>query len=60
MKIKKAIITAASRTQRHIPLQTVIDRDGHPRSVLSLLLDEIAGTGIKETALVVSPGDEDL
>ncbi|MFP6905154.1 MAG: sugar phosphate nucleotidyltransferase [Verrucomicrobiota bacterium] len=60
MKIKKAIITAASRTQRHIPLQTVIDRDGHPRSVLSLLLDEIADTGIKETALVVSPGDEDL
>ena len=28
MKISKAVITAAGRRQRTLPLQTLIDRDG--------------------------------
>ncbi|MBA2646274.1 MAG: UTP--glucose-1-phosphate uridylyltransferase, partial [Pyrinomonadaceae bacterium] len=28
MKITKAVITAAARNQRTLPLQTLVDRDG--------------------------------
>ena len=60
MKIKKAVITAANRDQRHIPLQTIIDREGEPRTVLAMLLDELAAAGITSAAVVVSPGDDAL
>jgi UTP--glucose-1-phosphate uridylyltransferase len=36
MKITKAVITAAARKQRALPLQTLIDRDGAEKSVLSI------------------------
>ncbi len=35
MKIRKAVITAAGRQQRTLPLQTLTDRDGQDKSVLS-------------------------
>ena len=60
MKIKKAIITAANRAQRHLPLQTIIDREGEARTVLAMLLDEVVLAGISQVAVVVSPGDEVL
>ena len=58
MKISKALITAAGPNQRSLPLQTVIDRDGTERSVLAIILAEVARAGVEEIAVVVSPGDE--
>jgi UTP--glucose-1-phosphate uridylyltransferase len=58
MKITKAVITAAGPKQRTLPLQTLIDRDGVEKSVLGILLDEVAGAGVEEICVVVSPGDE--
>ncbi|MBM3190607.1 MAG: UTP--glucose-1-phosphate uridylyltransferase, partial [Chloroflexi bacterium] len=49
MKITKAIVTAASRRQRALPLQTLIDRDGVEKSVLSVLVEEVLRSGIEET-----------
>ena len=60
MKIHKFVITAANRNQRHLPLQTIIDREGTPRTVLAMLLQEVAAAGISEVAVVISPGDEAL
>jgi UTP--glucose-1-phosphate uridylyltransferase len=58
MIIEKAVITAASPTQRNLPLQHLIDRDGQDRTVLALLIDEASRAGMKEVAVVVHPGDE--
>lgn len=59
MKIRKAVVTAAGRGQRRLPLQEVVDRDGRARSVLRILCDEISDAGIDQVAVVVRPGDED-
>jgi UTP--glucose-1-phosphate uridylyltransferase len=58
MKITKALITAAGRRQRNLPLQTLIDRDGVERSVLHILLNEVVQAGIEAIGVVVRPGDE--
>ena len=58
MKIHKAVITAAAPSQRTLPLQSLIDRDGHERTVLRILLDEVRRAGIDEIAVVIPPGDE--
>jgi UTP--glucose-1-phosphate uridylyltransferase len=58
VNISKAVITAASRRQRHLPLQTLVDRDGKPKSALAIILEEIEGAGVEEIAVIVSPGDE--
>ena len=58
MKISKAVITAAGRRQRTLPLQTLIDRDGIEKSVLTILIEEIVRAGINEIGIVVRPGDE--
>lgn len=59
MRIAKAVITAAGRNQRTLPLQTLIDRDGAEKSVLGILVEEALSAGIEEVAVVVAPGDED-
>jgi UTP--glucose-1-phosphate uridylyltransferase len=59
MKITKAVITAAGKGQRHLPLQTLIDRDGQQKSVLSVLIEEVTRAGINDTCIVVHPDDED-
>lgn len=59
MRIPKAVITAAGRNQRTLPLQTVIDRDGRAKTVLDILIDEAIRAGVEEVAVVVAPGDED-
>ena len=41
MHITKALITAAGRRQRTLPLQTLIDRDGIEKSVLRILVEEV-------------------
>lgn len=58
MNIQKAVITAAGRQQRTLPLQTVTDRDGVEKSVLSVLVEEVLRAGIEEICIVVRPGDE--
>ncbi len=58
MKVKKAVITAAGRKQRTLPLQTLIDRDSVEKSVLNILIDEVVRAGIQKICVVVRPGDE--
>jgi len=58
MKITKAVITAAARKQRTLPLQTLIDRDGAEKSVLSIMVEEALRAGMDEICVVVCPGDE--
>jgi UTP--glucose-1-phosphate uridylyltransferase len=58
VKVSKAVITAAGKNQRTLPLQTLVDRDGASKSALAILAGEIAAAGIKEIAVIVCPGDE--
>ena len=58
MKVQKAVITAAAPSQRSLPLQTLIDRDGVEKSVLGIIVGEVLRAGIGEIAIVVSPGDQ--
>ena len=58
MKTRKAVITAAGRTQRNLPLQTLVDRDGQSKTALIVLLDEVLQAGIEEIGLVICPGDQ--
>ena len=58
MKVTKAVITAAGKNQRTLPLQTLVDRDGVSKSALLILAEEITAAGIEEIAVIVCPGDE--
>jgi len=58
VNVQKAIITAAGKNQRTLPLQTLVDRDGETKSALAILAGEITSAGIDEIAVVISPGDE--
>ncbi len=58
MRIQKAVITAAGRNQRTLPLQTLIDRDGVEKPVLRIILDEVVASGVEEICVVICPGDE--
>lgn len=40
MNIRKAVITAAGRNQRTLPVQAIVDRDGTEKSVLGILVEE--------------------
>ena len=58
MLVKKAVITAAARSQRALPLQTLIDGDGNEKSLLRILIEQSLAAGVEEIAVVVCPGDE--
>ena len=58
MEIKKAIITAAGKSQRTLPLQTLVDRDGSTKTALRILIEEILSAGVEEICIVVGPGDQ--
>ena len=58
MKITRAVITAAGKGQRNLPLQTLIDRDGQQKSVLSIIIEEVLRAGIDNICIVVHPDDE--
>jgi UTP--glucose-1-phosphate uridylyltransferase len=58
VEIKKAVITAAGKTQRTLPLQTLVDSDGITKTALRILIEEILATGIEEICVVVCPGDQ--
>jgi UTP--glucose-1-phosphate uridylyltransferase len=58
MKIAKAVITAAGKDQRALPLQRLVDRDGQPKSAVQIIIEEAVAAGAEELALVIAPGDE--
>ena len=58
MQIRKALITAAGRNQRTLPLQMLVDRDGATRSALGVILEETLSAGIEEVGIVIHPGDQ--
>jgi UTP--glucose-1-phosphate uridylyltransferase len=59
MQIRKAVITAAGKRQRNLPMQTLFDQRGEERSVLSLIVREALRAGIEDIGIVVWPGDEE-
>ncbi len=58
MRFQKAVITAAGAGQRALPLQTLIDRDGHEKSVLAILIEQALAAKVEAICVVVWPGDE--
>lgn len=58
MHVRKAVITAAGRDQRGLPLQTLVDRDGTEKKALEILIEEAVAAGAEKVAVVVVPGDE--
>ncbi|MBA4064049.1 MAG: UTP--glucose-1-phosphate uridylyltransferase [Isosphaera sp.] len=58
MNLTKAVITAAGRAQRGLPLQTLVDRDGVEKKALEIVLEEAVGAGAEAVCVVVAPGDE--
>lgn len=58
MRISKAVITAAGRQQRTLPLQTLIDRDGAEKAVLRIIVEEALRAQVEEICVIVCPGDE--
>ncbi len=59
MHLRKAVITAAGREQRGLPLQTFVDRDGIDKTALQIIIEEVLAAGIEEVGLVIVPGDHD-
>jgi UTP--glucose-1-phosphate uridylyltransferase len=59
MKVRKAVITAAGRNQRALPLQTLVDRDGTSKSALRVVIEEAVSANIDEVCVVIAPGDRD-
>ncbi len=57
MDIKKAVITAAGKNQRMLPLQTLVDRSGRPRAALGIIIEEILQAGLEQICIVIHPGD---
>jgi len=58
MEIKKAIITAAGKGQRTLPLQSLVDRDGVSKTALAIIIEEILQAGVEEICVVTWPGDQ--
>ena len=58
MRIRKAVITAAGQSQRALPLQTLIDRDGQEKPVICILIEQALAANVEEICVVVWPGDE--
>jgi UTP--glucose-1-phosphate uridylyltransferase len=57
LRIKKAVITAAGRNQRALPLQTLVDRDGTEKPLLCILVEQALAAQVSEICVVVWPGD---
>lgn len=57
MKISKAVITAAAPSQRTLPMQTLIDRDGQEKTVLRIILDEVRQANVDDVCVIIPPGD---
>lgn len=59
MKIRKAVITAAGRNQRGLPMQALVDRDGQYKTVLQIVIEEAVSAGVEDICVVICPGDQD-
>jgi UTP--glucose-1-phosphate uridylyltransferase len=59
MQIRRAVITAAGPSQRTLPLQTLVDRDGKTKTALAIIVEEALDSGAEEICVVVFPGDAD-
>jgi len=57
MQLTKAVITAAGKNQRNLPLQSLVDRDGVSKTALTIIIEEALAAGVEEIAVVVCPGD---
>ena len=55
MEIRKALITAAGKNQRTLPLQSLVDRDGVTKTALAIIIEEILRAGIEQIGVVISP-----
>lgn len=58
MNVTKAVITAAGKDQRGLPLQRLVDRDGVAKSALQIVIEEATAAGAQQIAVIVNPGDE--
>jgi len=58
MKVRRAVITAAARSQRAIPLQMMVDRDGRQKPVLNIIIEETLSAGVEDIGIVICPEDE--
>jgi UTP--glucose-1-phosphate uridylyltransferase len=58
MKLRKAVITAAGKNQRTLPLQSLVDRDGVTKTALGIIIEEALAAGVEEIAVVICPGDQ--
>ena len=59
MNPTKAVITAASPSEKHLPLQTIINSLGESKPTLENALDDLAASGIDSVAVVIMPGSLD-
>lgn len=57
MQVRKAVITAAAPNQNTLPLQRLVDRGGHDKTALQLVMEETLSAGIEEVCVVIQPGD---
>lgn len=57
MSIRKAVITAASPSQKSLPLQRLVDRQGRHKTALQLIADEAVFAGIDEICVIICPGE---
>ena len=56
----KAVITAAGKNHRHLPLQTISDAAGQPVSILLMQLRELRAAKMDTVGVVINAGDEAL
>ena len=56
MHIRKAVITAAGRSQDRLPLQRFVDVDGTEKTALQIIMEEVIAAGVEEVCVVVRSG----
>ncbi len=59
MSFRKAVVTAASPAESHLPLQTLVDPEGVSRPALEILFDDLFAAGLESAAVVILPGTRD-
>jgi len=60
MSIRRAVITAAAPDQKSLPLQTLVDQQGQPKTALELILEECVDAGAEEICVIVCPGSGEI
>ncbi|HEY6169140.1 MAG TPA: sugar phosphate nucleotidyltransferase, partial [Verrucomicrobiae bacterium] len=48
----------AGKSQRTLPLQTLVDRDGVSKTALRIIIEEALAAGVTEIGVVIQPGDQ--